>query len=205
MWMWSTMPRATSDKFSRVHQSVPRKCSSNSTSSTANGGQVTNPIFNTARFGQHILKNPQTCQRYAPICIPRARCITHIDQDSWCGSFVLLWNAHSFSESWSLCSLCLGQSQTDRQSPGSRPRYRQPHSQNTRTGEIRYSNWNGSTHGRGSDEADPGNVRIHPHIQLSTPNATDVLFLLSFFFDSNPPWSSYLSFHVDQLNGNSTS
>ncbi|KAL9710645.1 Dimethyladenosine transferase [Leucoagaricus gongylophorus] len=61
--MWSAMPRATSDKFSRVHQSVPRKCSSNSTSSTANGGQVTNPIFNTARFGQHILKNPQTCQR----------------------------------------------------------------------------------------------------------------------------------------------
>ncbi|KAF9528830.1 S-adenosyl-L-methionine-dependent methyltransferase [Crepidotus variabilis] len=24
---------------------------------------MTNPIFNTARFGQHILKNPQTCQR----------------------------------------------------------------------------------------------------------------------------------------------
>ena len=67
------MPRATSEKFSRVHQSAPKKGTSKSTSDNA---QVTNPIFNTARFGQHILKNPQTCQRYAPISW--ARRITHV-------------------------------------------------------------------------------------------------------------------------------
>ncbi|KAF9443041.1 adenine-N6,N6--dimethyltransferase [Macrolepiota fuliginosa MF-IS2] len=62
------MPRATSAKFSRVHQAAPKKGAHNpgSSSSGASGGsnsQMTNPIFNTARFGQHILKNQQTCQR----------------------------------------------------------------------------------------------------------------------------------------------
>ncbi|OBZ74326.1 Dimethyladenosine transferase [Grifola frondosa] len=55
-----TMPRATSDRFSRAHQP-----SAKSTSSTGNAGSSSgarNPIFNTERFGQHILKNPQTAQ-----------------------------------------------------------------------------------------------------------------------------------------------
>ncbi|KAF7759693.1 hypothetical protein Agabi119p4_11388 [Agaricus bisporus var. burnettii] len=60
------MPRATSQKFSRVHQSAPKKGAHNPSSSGGSGSsssQITNPIFNTARFGQHILKNAQTCQR----------------------------------------------------------------------------------------------------------------------------------------------
>ncbi|EKM75401.1 hypothetical protein AGABI1DRAFT_46548 [Agaricus bisporus var. burnettii JB137-S8] len=62
------MPRATSQKFSRVHQSAPKKGAHNPSSSGGSGSsssQITNPIFNTARFGQHILKNAQTCQRCA--------------------------------------------------------------------------------------------------------------------------------------------
>ncbi|KAI0351682.1 rRNA adenine dimethylase [Trametes cingulata] len=52
------MPRATSDRFSRAHQpSAKSKASSEGSSSGAR-----NPIFNTERFGQHILKNPQTAQ-----------------------------------------------------------------------------------------------------------------------------------------------
>ncbi|KAE9400858.1 S-adenosyl-L-methionine-dependent methyltransferase [Gymnopus androsaceus JB14] len=45
------MPKATSDRFSRLHKD------SQSESSSAR-----NPIFNTERFGQHILKNPQVAQ-----------------------------------------------------------------------------------------------------------------------------------------------
>lgn len=55
------MPRATSEKFTRVHKSAPRQ------KEASTSGSVTNPIFNTTRFGQHILKNPQTCQRYGCI------------------------------------------------------------------------------------------------------------------------------------------
>jgi len=51
------MPRATSEKFSRAHQ-VPVN-GATSISSTS----VTNPIFNTHRFGQHILKNHSIAQR----------------------------------------------------------------------------------------------------------------------------------------------
>ncbi|KAF8346587.1 adenine-N6,N6--dimethyltransferase [Amanita rubescens] len=54
------MPRATSEKFSRAHQSAPKK---NSAKTTSGDAHVTAPIFNTARFGQHILKNTQTIQR----------------------------------------------------------------------------------------------------------------------------------------------
>ncbi|KAI0720500.1 rRNA adenine dimethylase [Cerioporus squamosus] len=54
------MPRATSDKFTRAHQpSAKSKASSEASSSSA---AARNPIFNTERFGQHILKNPQTAQ-----------------------------------------------------------------------------------------------------------------------------------------------
>ncbi|EKM52324.1 uncharacterized protein PHACADRAFT_211596 [Phanerochaete carnosa HHB-10118-sp] len=51
------MPRATTDRFSRAHQpsSKPKQSNDSGESSTAR-----NPIFNTERFGQHILKNPQT-------------------------------------------------------------------------------------------------------------------------------------------------
>ncbi|KAG6837742.1 hypothetical protein H0H93_001668 [Arthromyces matolae] len=51
------MPRATSERFSRAHQPSAKKDEAKSSSS------MTNPIFNTARFGQHILKNPGTAQR----------------------------------------------------------------------------------------------------------------------------------------------
>ncbi|KDR73983.1 hypothetical protein GALMADRAFT_250713 [Galerina marginata CBS 339.88] len=51
------MPRATSEKFSRAHQQAPKKKDAQASSS------MTNPIFNTARFGQHILKNPATAQK----------------------------------------------------------------------------------------------------------------------------------------------
>ncbi|PPQ94262.1 hypothetical protein CVT25_004919 [Psilocybe cyanescens] len=53
------MPRATTEKFSRAHQPAPKKKESQGSNS------MTNPIFNTARFGQHILKNPATAQKYA--------------------------------------------------------------------------------------------------------------------------------------------
>ncbi|TFK81736.1 rRNA adenine dimethylase [Polyporus arcularius HHB13444] len=53
------MPRATSDKFNRAHQpSAKSKASSDASRSSVSR----NPLFNTERFGQHILKNPQTAQ-----------------------------------------------------------------------------------------------------------------------------------------------
>ncbi|GBE87481.1 Dimethyladenosine transferase [Sparassis crispa] len=54
------MPRATSDRFSRAHQPSPKAKSSADSAGSSSG--VRNPIFNTERFGQHILKNPQTVQ-----------------------------------------------------------------------------------------------------------------------------------------------
>ncbi|KAF8064204.1 adenine-N6,N6--dimethyltransferase [Lyophyllum atratum] len=51
------MPRATTERFSRAHQPAPKKNDAKSSSS------MTNPIFNTQRFGQHILKNPATAQK----------------------------------------------------------------------------------------------------------------------------------------------
>ncbi|KAG5636627.1 hypothetical protein H0H81_007368 [Sphagnurus paluster] len=50
------MPRATTERFSRAHQPAPKKAEKSSSS-------MTTPIFNTARFGQHILKNPATAQK----------------------------------------------------------------------------------------------------------------------------------------------
>ncbi|KDQ54589.1 hypothetical protein JAAARDRAFT_135408 [Jaapia argillacea MUCL 33604] len=53
------MPRATTEQFSRAHQRpIKSKPSKDAESSEA----VRNPIFNTERFGQHILKNPQVAQ-----------------------------------------------------------------------------------------------------------------------------------------------
>ena len=59
-----------------------------------------------------------------------------------------------------------------------------------RTGETRYSDWGESTHGRRSNEAGAGSVRIHPHIQLLYPNsygrALTFIFSPSFFFNPLP-------------------
>jgi 18S rRNA (adenine1779-N6/adenine1780-N6)-dimethyltransferase len=53
------MPKATSEKLSRAHKPAPKK-----KDNQASGSGNTNPLFNTARFGQHILKNAQTAQKY---------------------------------------------------------------------------------------------------------------------------------------------
>jgi hypothetical protein len=63
----STMPRATSDRFIRAHQPSAKKAGSSSKSSGADTASSSstathNPIFNTERFGQHILKNPLVAQ-----------------------------------------------------------------------------------------------------------------------------------------------
>ncbi|KAH9887066.1 S-adenosyl-L-methionine-dependent methyltransferase [Cubamyces lactineus] len=54
------MPRATSDRFTRAHQPSAKSKASSEASGSSTGAR--NPIFNTERFGQHILKNPQTAQ-----------------------------------------------------------------------------------------------------------------------------------------------
>ncbi|KAG1732535.1 S-adenosyl-L-methionine-dependent methyltransferase [Suillus occidentalis] len=61
------MPRATSGRFSRTHQSSIKSAAASSSSKNHNANEgtsagVRNPIFNTERFGQHILKNPQIAQ-----------------------------------------------------------------------------------------------------------------------------------------------
>lgn len=64
------MPRATTDKFNRSHEPAIKSASSRSSgsgvaSSSGSGGgdaRATNPLFNTERFGQHILKNPSVAQ-----------------------------------------------------------------------------------------------------------------------------------------------
>ena len=61
------MPRATSQKFHRVHPvsiKAPSKGKEKEESATKKdeGGRATNPLFNTSRYGQHILKNPQAAQ-----------------------------------------------------------------------------------------------------------------------------------------------
>ncbi|KAI0798431.1 S-adenosyl-L-methionine-dependent methyltransferase [Irpex lacteus] len=53
------MPRATTDRFSRAHQPSSKSKSSGSGEASTSAA-ARNPIFNTERFGQHILKNPQT-------------------------------------------------------------------------------------------------------------------------------------------------
>ncbi|KAG2072020.1 rRNA adenine dimethylase, partial [Suillus decipiens] len=55
------MPRATLGRFSLAASSLSKNQSTNE--GTLAG--VRNPIFNTERFGQHILKNPQIAQTYA--------------------------------------------------------------------------------------------------------------------------------------------
>ncbi|KII84043.1 hypothetical protein PLICRDRAFT_147270 [Plicaturopsis crispa FD-325 SS-3] len=55
------MPRATTDRFSRAHQ-PSAKASSSKDKGESSGSGGRNPIFNTERFGQHILKNPLVAQ-----------------------------------------------------------------------------------------------------------------------------------------------
>lgn len=64
----TNMPRATSDRFSRRHDPSVKsaakrseKKQSNESSGPSSSG-TRNPIFNTERFGQHILKNPLVAQ-----------------------------------------------------------------------------------------------------------------------------------------------
>ncbi|KAJ8522168.1 hypothetical protein ONZ45_g1199 [Pleurotus djamor] len=54
------MPRATSDRFSRAHQPSAKAKDKNAEAGSSSSGR--NPIFNTERFGQHILKNPLVAQ-----------------------------------------------------------------------------------------------------------------------------------------------
>ncbi|KAF9228081.1 rRNA adenine dimethylase [Gyrodon lividus] len=61
------MPRATSERFSRTHQASIRSAAKGESLKNYDTGEgsssgVRNPIFNTERFGQHILKNPQIAQ-----------------------------------------------------------------------------------------------------------------------------------------------
>ncbi|RPD76972.1 rRNA adenine dimethylase [Lentinus tigrinus ALCF2SS1-7] len=58
------MPRATSDKFVRAHQPSAKSKSKASSEASSSSG-VRNPIFNTERFGQHILQNPKIAEEYA--------------------------------------------------------------------------------------------------------------------------------------------
>ena len=55
------MPRATSERFTRAHQSSA-KAGKPEKQAASGAGSSSNPIFNTDRFGQHILKNPQIAQ-----------------------------------------------------------------------------------------------------------------------------------------------
>ncbi|KAK0195169.1 S-adenosyl-L-methionine-dependent methyltransferase [Armillaria mellea] len=56
------MPRATTDRFSRAHQ-PSSKASKDKSHAESSSSAVRNPIFNTERFGQHILKNPAIAQK----------------------------------------------------------------------------------------------------------------------------------------------
>ncbi|KIJ55299.1 hypothetical protein M422DRAFT_774370 [Sphaerobolus stellatus SS14] len=51
------MPKATSERFNRANKAAHSKDRDDTKSSGIN------PLFNTARFGQHILKNPSIAQR----------------------------------------------------------------------------------------------------------------------------------------------
>jgi hypothetical protein len=61
----AAMPRATSERFSRAHQ-PSAKSNASKNHGESSSSSVRNPIFNTERFGQHILKNPSIAQEYVP-------------------------------------------------------------------------------------------------------------------------------------------
>lgn len=60
------MPKAVSDKLSRSRAQVGPVAATKrmgSSGSSSSAPSTKNPIFNTDRFGQHILKNPLVAQR----------------------------------------------------------------------------------------------------------------------------------------------
>ncbi|KAI9459130.1 rRNA adenine dimethylase [Lactarius psammicola] len=56
------MPRVTSERFSKAHQPSAKKSGALKSHGDPSSSSVRNPIFNTERFGQHILKNPSIAQ-----------------------------------------------------------------------------------------------------------------------------------------------
>ncbi|CAH7673072.1 S-adenosyl-L-methionine-dependent methyltransferase [Phakopsora pachyrhizi] len=59
------MPRATTAKFTRTHEPAPGSSRANAAVQKADSSSranAHNPIFNTEKFGQHILKNPLVAQ-----------------------------------------------------------------------------------------------------------------------------------------------
>jgi hypothetical protein len=57
------MPRATSSRFSQHFEPVSAKSKGKGKATQSSGTGTSNPLFNTERFGQHILKNPLVAQR----------------------------------------------------------------------------------------------------------------------------------------------
>lgn len=56
------MPRAVSGKIASAHTQAVSASPRAAASQHNNGSTTKNPIFNTERFGQHILKNPLVAQ-----------------------------------------------------------------------------------------------------------------------------------------------
>ncbi|KIJ57223.1 hypothetical protein M422DRAFT_773875 [Sphaerobolus stellatus SS14] len=56
------MPRATSERFNKIHQASARPGGAKPAKESTSSNAASNPIFNTDRFGQHILKNPTIAQ-----------------------------------------------------------------------------------------------------------------------------------------------
>ncbi|KAG8919623.1 Dimethyladenosine transferase [Tulasnella sp. 417] len=58
------MPKAVANRFNKGHEPSVSKASTKKagSSSSTSGDRAQNPLFNTERFGQHILKNPQVAQ-----------------------------------------------------------------------------------------------------------------------------------------------
>ncbi|KAG9047194.1 Dimethyladenosine transferase [Tulasnella sp. UAMH 9824] len=58
------MPKAVANRFNKGHEPSVTKASTNKSGGTSStpGDRAQNPLFNTERFGQHILKNPQVAQ-----------------------------------------------------------------------------------------------------------------------------------------------
>jgi len=56
------MPRATSERFNKIHAAAAKPSATKNSKDSTNSTSASNPIFNTDRFGQHILKNPLVAQ-----------------------------------------------------------------------------------------------------------------------------------------------
>ena len=80
----STMPRATSERFNKLHQASTRPGGPKPFKDSSASAAASNPIFNTERFGQHILKNPTIAQRWVPSRMSIQR-LTYSFQYCWQG------------------------------------------------------------------------------------------------------------------------